>query len=206
MLEENKPMSGLEENVGLKKPKKISKYKILGISAACFVFGVIISSKVFGVSSEDIEKNTANIKAKYEKELQSLKDNNAAVIGQIKAESQKNIEALKPYRNLVFAYSQAISKKDALYAIEQKIQFVQNNAARIKENYISSNPDVKNLDANVVNQLLEVVNQNANTELESLKRAKAILSETSAQKEAPATPQPKNLQPQNTDGFDFGKE
>lgn len=107
----------------------------------------------------------------YEKKIKDLQDQIKTSSASFEANSIKE----RSLSDVIFAYRQAISKQDAIASIDQKIKFVKSNTVRIRENYINSNPDVKNLDASVINDLLKVINENAQNQLLNLNKAKKIL-------------------------------
>lgn len=180
MLEENIEQQRVEGHKDSRiQKKKESKRKIqkYGIPVIFLILGILIGFKFFGGDGEEKSKELLVLKNNYEEKIKQKEISMSMQIASTREEGKKILRKNEISEEVIFAYEKAFSNKDAINSINEKIKFIEANTERIKQGYINNNPDVRNLDKDVVKDLLAVIDQKAQKELAELKKAKSILAQ-----------------------------
>lgn len=162
-----------EENVLSKKEGNKKKIIIFSSVAALLLVGFLVGKASMNGEYKNAQETGKNAQGV----IKDISSKNAQLQDEIKRLQNIIVERNNKEQELAKAFQTAISIKDALSVINNKISAVRANAQRIKSSYISDNPEVRNLDSKVIGELLNVVDIDTNKQLQILGQAIKTLND-----------------------------
>lgn len=160
------------ENIASKKEGGKKRVLIFSGALALLLVGFMVGKASMSGEYDSAQKANKNTEAL----VKNLSDKNIELQNEAKRLQAIIVDRGDKERELADAFQKAISIKEALGVIKNKILAVRENGDRIKKSYISDNSEVGNLDSKVIRELINVVDIDMNKQITELGKAFNVLS------------------------------